>query len=410
MSNSSLQQTAATDRVRWHVLTAGFLSYGFDAMDFMVLALALAAITSEWHLSLGEAGLLGTAGMIGVGFSSILIGWYADNYGRRRALLLSVAIFAIFTAAIALARGWWDVLALRFLAGLGLGGVWGVVSAYIAETWSPKYRGRAIAFVLSSWPIGFIAAATAARFVLPNYGWRALFAFGGVALLATLYIWLFVPESKVWQEERAQRSAQQHSANVSVREIFAPGLALRTVLGTFAAACALTGYWGVNTWLPTYLVRDRGLNQADMATFIIVLNVGMFLGYQLFGWIADRLGRRKTLMLCFAGTALLVPVYAAARDPILLFWMGPALGLFFAFTAVFGSYFPELYPTRVRSTGAGFCFNMGRGIAAFAPFALGQMATTLGLATSMGLCSIAFALAGLTMLFMPEVDHGRAAG
>lgn len=388
---------------RWHVLTAGFLSYGFDAMDFMVLSLALAAITSEWQLTLGEAGLLGTAGMIGVGFSSVVIGWYADNYGRRRALLFSVAMFAVFTAAIALARGWWDILILRFLAGLGLGGVWGVVSAYINETWSPQQRGRAIAFVLSSWPIGFIAAATIARWVLPNHGWRMLFAFGGVALLATLYIWRFVPESEVWRHERDEQRARGKPMRVSVGEIFAPGLARRTLLGTFAAACALTGYWGVNTWLPTYLVRERGLDQASMATFIIVLNVGMFIGYQLLGYIADRIGRRKALILCFAGATILLPVYAATRDATVLFWMGPVLALFFAYTGPFGSYFPELYPTRMRSLGAGFCFNMGRGVAAFAPFAMGQMATSLGLGASIGLCAIAFFLAGLTMIFMPEV-------
>lgn len=397
-------QTELAANMRWHVLTAGFLSYGFDAMDFMVLALALSAITTEFNLSLGEAGLLGTAGMIGVGLSSIVLGWYSDNFGRRSALLLSVAVFAIFTAAIALARGWWDIMALRFLAGLGLGGVWGVVSTYVNETWSPRYRGRAIAFVLSSWPVGVIVAAAIARYVLPTYGWRGLFAFGGIALIATVYIWLFVPESPEWQREHLAR--QQHSKQrVAVKEIFAPGLARNTILGTFTAACALVGYWGANTWLPTYLVRDRGLDQANMATFIIVLNAGMFVGYQVFGWIADHVGHRKTLLICFTGTTIMLPVYALTRDPHVLFWTGPVLGVFFACTGSFGSYYPHLYPTRVRNTGAGFCFNMGRGIAAFAPFVLGQMASTLGLSTSIGLCGVAFACAGVTMLFMPEVGR-----
>jgi MFS family permease len=107
---------AVTPAVRWHVLGAGFVSYGFDAMDFMMLALALPAIMSEWHLSLGQAGLLGTSGMIGVAVSSVMMGWFSDNFGRRPALLASVALFGCFTAAIALAGGWWQVMALRFLA------------------------------------------------------------------------------------------------------------------------------------------------------------------------------------------------------------------------------------------------------------------------------------------------------
>lgn len=401
--NSSTAAAFPHKRDRWHILTAGFLSYTFDAMDFMVLSLALAAITREWHLSLGEAGLLGTAGMLGVGLSSVLTGWYADNYGRRRALLISVTTFSLFTASIALAQGWWNLMILRFISGLGLGGVWGVVAAYINESWPPKYRGRAIAFVLSSWPIGFIAAAALARWVLPAYGWRTLFACGGVAAVAVLYIWTFVPESDVWSGDHDHRLNAGARSRVSVREIFAPGVANRTLLGTFAAACALTGYWGVNTWLPTYLVRDRGLNQAMMATFIIVLNTGLFLGYQVFGYIADRLGRRKSLILCFLGATMSLPVYAATRDFTVLLWMGPIMALFFSFTGAFGSYFPELYPTRTRSLGAGFCFNMGRGMAAFAPFALGQLATKLGLSTSLGLCAFPFLLAGLTMIFMPEL-------
>lgn len=401
--------TAAGTAVRWHVLTSGFVSYGFDAMDFMMLALALPAITTEWHLSLAQGGLLGTAGMIGVAISSVVIGWYSDNFGRRRALLTSVVLFGCFTAAVALAGNWWQVMTLRFLAGLGLGGLWGVVATYIAETWPAELRGRTVGFVLSSWPVGVIVAAAIAGRVLPHYGWRVLFLFGALALLAALYVLAFVPESQMWQEqrERARSGATRAaSARVSVSEIFAPGLARLTLLGTAAAACALIGYWGANTWLPTYLVRERGLAQGQMATFIIVLNIGMFAGYQIFGVLADRYGRRKALILCFLGATVLLPMYAAARDPRVLFWLGPVLGVFFAYTGPFGSYFPSLYPTRVRNLGAGFCFNVGRGIAAFAPYVLGALGSSIGLSMSIALCAIGFFAAAVVMLMMPEANRG----
>jgi MFS family permease len=385
---------------RWHVLVAGFLCYGFDAVDFMMLALALPAIISEWRLSLAEAGLLGTAGMIGVGVSGVLMGWFADNYGRRRALLVSVVVFALFTAALALVRNRWDVMALRFLAGLGLGGVWGVVVALINETWSPERRGRAIALVLSAWPVGVSVAALLAGALLPAYGWRALFLSGGGALLAVLYVWRFVPESAAWRAQRP--TAVPGAARVAVREIFAPGLRRNTLLGTLAAACALTGYWGANTWLPTYLMRERGLDARTMALYVVLMNAGMFCGYQIFGWCADRIGKRRALLLCFAGATLMLPLYVTVRDPTLLLWSGPLLALCFAYTGPFGAYFPELYPTRVRSLGAGFCFNVGRGIAAFAPFVLGTLAARYGLATSIGLSAVGFLLAGLVMLTLPE--------
>jgi predicted MFS family arabinose efflux permease len=331
-----------------------------------------------------------------------MMGWFSDNFGRRPALLASVILFGCFTAAIALAGGWWQAMALRFLAGLGLGGLWGVVATYITETWPVELRGRTVGFVLSSWPVGVIVAAAVARSVLPRYGWRVLFVFGAAALIAALYALIFVPESQLWRE---QRHRADKPARISIGEIFAPGLARRTLLGTAAAACALTGYWGANTWLPTYLVRDRGLGPGEMATFIIVLNIGMFAGYQLFGVLADRYGRRFALVVCFIGATLLLPVYAATRDPRLLFWFGPVLGLFFAYTGPFGSYFPALYPTRVRSLGAGFCFNVGRGIAAFAPYVLGELGSAIGLSASIALCAVGFLGAAVVMLLMPEVTQ-----
>jgi MFS family permease len=395
---------------RWHVLVAGFLCYGFDAVDFMMLALALPAIIAEWQLTLAEAGLIGTAGMLGVGCSGVLMGWFADNYGRRRALIVSVCVFAAFTAALALARSRWDAMALRFLAGLGLGGVWGVVAALVSEMWSPERRGRAIAAVLSAWPVGVSVAALLAGALLPAQGWRVLFLCGGSAVLAAAYVWRCVPESAAWRAERVNAARAAAPGRVAVREIFAPGLRRNTLLGTLAAACALTGYWGANTWLPTYLVRERGLDTRTMALYVLLLNAGMFVGYQLLGWLADRIGKRGALLVCFAGATLLLPLYALIRAPRLLLWCGPLVALFFAYAGPFGAYFPALYPTRVRSLGAGFCFNVGRGIAAFAPFVLGTLAARYGLATSIGLCAVGFLLAGLVMLALPETPPAGAAG
>lgn len=395
---------------RWATLAGCFLSYSFDAVDFMVLALALPAIVSEFGMTLGEAGLIGTAGMIGVGLSSVLIGWYADRHGRRPALIASVAIFAVFTMAIALARGWWDMVLLRLLAGLGLGGVWGVVSAFINETWPRHLRGRACAFVLSAWPIGFILAAALAHGLLPEYGWRGLFLAGGLAFFAVLFVVAFVPESAEWKEEKERRGSARAEVSVPLAAIFARGQWRKTLLATSIAAFALTGYWGTNTWLPTYLVRERGLDPAAMTTFLIVMNIGMFIGYQIFGFIADRVGAKATILICFAATTVLLPVYGMIRDLTLLLWFGPLLALFFAYFGIFGTYFSALFPAHVRSTGAGFCFNVGRGVSAFAPYVLGEIATSFSLSVSISLCGIFFLFAGLLMTLMPSMaDHAPTA-
>lgn len=395
---------------RWRVLIAGFLCYGFDAMDFMVLALSLKLISAEWQLSTAQAGLLGTAGLLGVGLSSVVVGWYADNYGRRRALAICVALFAGFTLSGAWAQDWTQLLTMRFLAGIGLGGTWGVVAAFVHEAWPAKHRGRAIAFVMSSWPIGYIVAALLARVVLPEYGWRHLFFLGGGAFIGSLFVALFVPESAEWLEQRRARASNPAEPGGRSRpefsrigEIFAPAYRRNTILGTLAAACAVSGYWGASSWLPTYLQDERGLGAASMAEFIIVLNLGMFAGYIVFGWIADQWGRRRSLLLCFLGATLMLPLYPSIGSPLVQYWVGPVLGLFFAYTAPFGAYFPRLYPTHIRSLGAGFCFDVGRGISAFAPFAFGSLAATIGLGASLAWCAVAFGLAFVVMLFLPDV-------
>ncbi|MDR7009659.1 MFS family permease [Paraburkholderia strydomiana] len=393
---------------RWHVLFACFLAYTFDAMDFMLLAVAMPAIMTDLHLSLAAAGLIGTATLVGVGFSSVLMGWYADNYGRKLALVLSLVVFGAFTAAIGFAQDWWHLMLFRLIAGLGLGGVWGVAAAFIREVFPTHQRGRAIALVISAWPFGFGAAALLARVVLPSHGWRVLFFCGIGAVIAAIYIVLFVRESEAWKSERASTSTVKQS--VSILEIFSDELRLTTVFGTLAATFALVGYWAANTWIPTYLVKERGLGTGMMTTFLILLNVGMFVGLHIFGWLGDRIGRDRAVILSFIGATIALPVYAVTRNNELLFWMGPVTALFFPFGGLFGAYFGELYPARVRSLGAGFCFNFGRGLSAFAPFLLGAIAARSSLSTGIALCSVAFALAAMFTIILARVQRHRQYG
>ncbi|WP_227245347.1 MFS transporter [Paraburkholderia caribensis] len=389
---------------KWHTLIASFFSYGFDAIDFMILAFTIPFIMKEFGISLEVAGLLGTAGMIGVGFSGVLIGILSDRKGRKIALVTSVATFGLFTFAIYFSRSWTDVLVLRFLAGLGLGGVWGVVSTLISEAWPAKTRGRAVTFVLSAWPIGVMAAALIVTGFLKTHGWHFVFLLGGSSVLLIPYIWLYVPESGEWLARRpvAAKSTTRSQRSL-LATIFRGELKAQTIIGTLTSAAGFTAYWGANTWLPTYLVKERMLSGSMMAWYIFVLNIGMFAGYQLFGYVADHFGSRKALLLSLVGAGVMLPVYASVRDPILLFWLGPLMALFFAFPGLFGAYFPRLFPTDVRSLGSGFCFNVGRGISAFSPFFFGSVGNAWSLSIAIGLCGLGFFLAALSTLFLPDL-------
>lgn len=401
--------------LKWRVLIGCFLSYMFDAVDIIILAIAMPAITTSLHITQAQAGLLVTATLLGIGLSSVVMGRLADTMGRRTALLLSLVTFGALTMAVSGATDWRQILFLRFLSGLGLGGVWSTAAAHVNETWPAHQRGRATAFVLSSFSAGATVAALAAAYLLPAHGWRVLFFLCGAAVVIAIgYVWLRVPESEVWRAQRSSgQSARTSAGRASLAALFAPRLLRITLLGTATSALALSAYWGASTWLPTFLVKERGLDVTTMASFVAVLNVGMFLGYNVFGLLADRIGKQRAVIASLVGSGLTLPAYAFATDHATLLVLGPVFAFFMAFAGLVGSYFAELFPTHIRATGAGFCFNVGRGVSAFAPLALGWAATAFGFAPGIALCGGLFLLSAIVVALLPreiaEQDTGAHA-
>jgi MFS family permease len=376
------------------VLVGSFAAYMFDALEILLLSFALPVIRADLGLTTTQGGLLATATLLGIGVSSVTVGWLADNHGRKRALMLSLAVFGVFTAAILVVPSFTVFVVLRFLAGMGLGGVWGVASAYVIETWPAAQRGRAVAFVLSSFPIGGVVAAVLSGALLPD--WRLLFFLGGVGVVIPLAIvGVFFRESAEW--------VAQKTTPVRVTEIFAPALRRNTVLGAVVAGFAMFGAWGTSTWLPTYLQSDKGIPPATVAMFLLVLNIGMFAGYNVFGLIADRIGHKYALVLSLTGVTLTLPLYVVAADRTALLWLGPMFAFFAAYAGIFGVYLGELFPTRMRATGAGFCYNVARGVSAFAPLTLGVLAAGSGLGTGLLVCAGFMACAAIAMTFLPDL-------
>lgn len=390
---------------KWHVLVGCFLSYMFDAMDLVVLAIAMPALRASLEISQSQAGWLVTATLLGIGLSSVVMGRVADTLGRRPALLIALISFGALTMAIAAATDWRQILVLRFLAGLGLGGVWSTISAHVNESWPAHQRGRATSFVLSSFAIGAALAAALSAVLLPTYGWRPLFLLCGALVgLAVVYVWLFVPESQTWLE---QRQAPRAATRSRIAELCAPGLRRITLLGTLATALALCLYWGATTWIPTFLLNERGLDVSSMASFVAVMNLGMFVGYNVFGFIADRIGKKPTIILSLLGVSATLPMYALSEDPQVLLLLGPTLAFFMAYGGLVGSYFAEMYPVHLRVTGVGFCFNVGRGVSAFAPLVLGWSSGYFGFAASIAMCGVLSLLAALAIAMLPREPHRR---
>jgi MFS family permease len=347
-------------------------------------------------ISLAQAGLLASATMIGTALGGILFGWLAENYGRKNAAVIALVEFGLFTLAVYWVSSWGQFMGLRFLQGIGVGGLWGPIVALIAEHWNVEHRARAAGFVLSTFALGGILAAVMGRLLLTRVVWRFIFVLTGTAVISGLLFWIFVPaddKKKIVKRE-----------NIGLSELFKPGITKLTIGSTIAAACQMGGFWGVSAWIPTYLVRVRHLSIQYMSVFSIVIFTGAFIGYFFYAYIADKFGRRNALMLAFLADSIIVPLYVIIPNPVFLFWIGPVMGLSFGGVfGLFGAYFAELFPEKIRAMGGGFAFNVGRGFGAVVtPFTIGVMAKTYGLGFGIGACSIVFFAGVVTLYFMPE--------
>jgi len=407
---------------QWLVLFVAWLGWVFDSMDATIYTLVLHPALDELLHSPGGAPV--TADAIawygGIIFSIFLIGWavggvlfgvLADRFGRTRTLVFTILIYAVFTGMAALSATWWQLALFRFLTALGIGGEWAAGAALVAEVWPEEKRAKAAGILQSAWAAGYFLAAVI-YLLLRNAGWRPIFVVGIAPAVVALLVRLWVKEPERWvQAQAAEREAGSIRAP-RLAELFAPSLLRSTLVGAGLAFVAVFGLWGATNWTPT-LVRAlpdlRGLDAAALATRVsyatMLLNLGALVGYLSFGPLADRFGRRAAFGVMCVGSLVMLPVtFLAPRAYALVLLLLPLLGFFNngIFTG-FPIYLPELFPTRIRATGAGFCFNVGRVLAAAGPLLTGALVAALG---SFGRAASVVALiylVGLALLpFAPE--------
>jgi len=391
-------------RYRWPVLWAAFVTYLFDSYDLMVLAIAMPVLLKVLNMTLPEGGLLGSATMLGAMAGSVLFGLIAENYGRRFTLLLALVWLGIGMGVVYFMNSWTHWMVLRFMTGIAIGGIWGPCAALIAEHWSPEYRGRAASFVFSSFAIGAILASLVGRLVL-HVEWQWLFVAGTVSIPAALLVLRLVPPDP---ERSVSTDGKNGKSRIGVGAIFEGGLAKTTFLATLVSVVNLAGYWGAAFWIPTFLTKERGLSLTTMAGFSFVMYLGMFLGFQFFGTLSDRIGRRRAMIAAFVTVAAAVAVYIVVRHPMFLFWWGIVVGFGLCGSGgVLGAYYAELFPERVRAYAGGFCWNMGRVGAVLAPFTIGYIGKVHGLQTGLAVTCLIYILGAAMLLLLPETFKGR---
>jgi SHS family lactate transporter-like MFS transporter len=351
---------AASSSDRWHAVTAGFLGWTLDAFDFFVVIFLFDTLAQHFHVSKAQIVLsvTGTLAMRPIG--ALIFGMLADRYGRRRPLMANVIFFSTVELLCGFAPNFTVFFILRLLFGIGMGGEWGVGASLAMEHAPVKWRGVLSGILQSGYSNGYLLAAIAARVVLPNFGWRAMFWVGGIPALLALYIRTKVPESEAWQQHRVARTIDSPKIAMQHKRLVLYMIALMFLMNCLSH--------GTQDLYPDFLRHGHGLLPNTVAYMTMFYNVGAVLGAILFGFLSERIGRRYS-MLCALELALLVmPAWAFGGTLIVL-----ALGAFVMQMGVQGAWgiipvhLNELSPGAVRGLLPGFTYQIGILLAAATP-------------------------------------------
>ena len=389
-------------------LVATFGGWALDGMDVMVYSFVIPSLIAAWHISRGEAGWLVTAALLTSAIGGWLAGLLADRFGRARILQLTVLWFSLFTFLSGFTNSFWGLFITRGLQGLGFGGEWAVGSVLMGEAIRAHHRGKAVGIVQGGWAIGWglaaIFSAVLFSWLPKEYAWRAMFWVGILPALLVFYIRRFVPEPEVYSKTRQKVAAEGKVGHFL--EIFAPVVLKTTVLTSILGVGIQGGYYAVTQWLPTYLKTDRHLSVLNTSWYMIVIIVGSFIGYMTSAYLADALGRKKTLILFAVCCALSVTAYTylpIANGPMMLI-LGFPLGFFVSgsFSPV-GSFFTELFPSHLRGSGQGFSYNVGRAVGALFPTLVGYLSAVMTLGKAIALFAVsAYTVMIVAVSLLPE--------
>jgi MFS family permease len=367
--------------------------WALDGMDFMIYPLVIGTIIAMWKVDAGTAGLAGTVTLLASAIGGWLGGYLADRIGRVRTLQFTILWFSVFSLVCAFVQNFDQLLIARALLGLGFGGEWAAGAVLMGESIRAQYRGRAVGSVQSGWAVGWglavLSQAVLFSYLPPTMAWRWMFAVGAVPALLVFFLRRYVEEPEIAAATRAKQNAS--GERPGLHEIFAGPILKTTILASLAVTGCQGGYYAITFWVPRFLTTERKLSVVGSTGYLAALIIGSFVGYLVGAWLADRIGRRNLFLTFSIGAIAIVLLYT--QVPLSNEWLwvlGFPLGFFASgyFSGV-GAFLTELYPTRLRGSGQGFCYNFGRGIGALFPFLVGALSTTTSLANAIAIFAVA---------------------
>jgi len=394
-------QSGQIEAYQWKALAGSAIGYAMDGFDLLILGFMLPAIAATMHLSPQQSGALVTWTLVGAVAGGIVFGALSDRFGRVRVLTWTILLFAIFTGLCAFARGYLDLLAYRTIAGVGLGGEFGIGMAFVAEAWPANQRARASSYVGLGWQGGVLLAALLTPALLPLIGWRGMFLVGMFPAVAA---WMV--RKTLHEPEKFQRGLRGDTKANSFKLLVVDKVTTKASIG-IVILCSVQnfGYYGIMIWLPTYLSKVYGFSLTKSGLWTAFTVLGMMVGVWLFGQLADRIGRKPTFLLYQLGAVVMVIVYSRLSDPTSMLWGGALMGLFVnGMVGGYGTLMSEAYPTAARATAQNVLWNVGRAVGGFGPIVIGVLASAYSFRIAIALLASIYVLDMVaTILLIPEL-------
>lgn len=391
-------------------MTACWAGWTLDGFDQQLYSYVVPTMIGLWGLTPGAAGTIGTVTLLTSSLGGWLAGALADRFGRLRVLQIAILWYSLLTFLCSLAQNFEQLFVLRALHGIGFGGEWAAGSVLMGEVIRDKYRGRGVGFVQTGAAVGPGAAAlvyAGLYAVLPEaIAWRALFAVGILPAFLVFWVRRSIDESDSFQSRRQQ---QPHTGGVNLFAAFGRPYLWTTIKVSLMVAGAQGGVFAVQFWMPTYLRTVRHLSASTTGTFVFVQMIGALIGFILGAYLSDIIGRKLTFFISAATTAIMVLVFMfvpMGDVAVLLVGIPLSTAILMKFSPM-GPFMTELYPTAVRGTGQGICYNGGRAIGSFFPTMVGYGTSVMSLGTSIAVfCVLSCILMMVMLLTLPET-HGR---
>ncbi|MCZ8511512.1 MFS transporter [Paenibacillus filicis] len=400
-------------------LIGSWASWLFDALDASIFGFVLLSIAHSFKVGLADVVSTASWFLLATGIGGYFLGNISDRIGRKKTILISVFIYGVGTLLCGFSHSLLELNLYRFIVGVAVGGLWSAAAALVSEVWKPEGRAKAIAFMQTGWSGGGLLAAIFAWAILDPKDpetWRNLFIYSSIpALFVFVYVALFVKESPVWL---ANLEFISQKKGASLGEIFKPAYIKVTLLTLSVAVFTLLGYWIMSTFIPTYLQNILHVRIDQAPVFLIWFGIGSVIGYLVYGVLADKIGRKLSFVLFLVGMTIIIPIftYTVSHMPLTngvldmnstsnIFILGICsafLGFFLGYNSGFGSWFSELFPTSIRATAVGFCFNFGRVGAIAGIFFVPKLIPIIGFTMTITLSSLSFLLATCLTLAIRE--------